>query len=92
MKTKVLFVCPGQKEEASGSTSIPVNDLKAILSLAREQYLKMIDSTLPPAASCLTDRQEITAAKNSGKKETKDKRAVFSHPFTATVYTYKICQ
>ncbi|TKS81839.1 Mdm2-binding protein [Collichthys lucidus] len=54
-----------QKGEASASTSIPVNDLKVILSQAREQYLKMIDSTLPSAATCLTDRQESTAGKNS---------------------------
>uniref|UniRef100_A0A3Q4B1N6 MDM2 binding protein n=1 Tax=Mola mola TaxID=94237 RepID=A0A3Q4B1N6_MOLML len=41
------------KEETSGSTSIPVNDLKAILNLARKQYLQMIDSKLPSTASCL---------------------------------------
>ncbi|XP_031709319.1 mdm2-binding protein [Anarrhichthys ocellatus] len=55
-----------QKEEASASTSIPINDLKVILSLAREQYLKMTDSTLPSAANCLTDEEESTAANNSG--------------------------
>ncbi|XP_018541379.1 mdm2-binding protein isoform X2 [Lates calcarifer] len=54
----------GQKEEASAATSVPVNDLKVILSLAREQYLKMIDSTLPSAATCLKDGQET--ARNSG--------------------------
>ncbi|XP_070822737.1 mdm2-binding protein isoform X2 [Chaetodon trifascialis] len=54
-----------QKQEASVPTSIPVNDLKVIVSVAREQYLKMIDSTLPSAATCLTDRQESTATKNS---------------------------
>lgn len=89
---QLLFVCPGQKEETSGSTSIPVNDLKTILSLAREQYLKMIDSTLPSPASCLTDRLENTAATNPSKKETIHKPAVFSHPFKATVCTYKIGQ
>ncbi|KAF0045223.1 hypothetical protein F2P81_001752 [Scophthalmus maximus] len=52
-----------QKEEESASSSIPINDLKLILSLAREQYLRVIDSTLPSAATCLTDEQEI--AKNS---------------------------
>uniref|UniRef100_A0A3Q3GFX6 MDM2 binding protein n=1 Tax=Labrus bergylta TaxID=56723 RepID=A0A3Q3GFX6_9LABR len=39
-----------RKEEASASTLIPVNDLKVILSLAREQYLKMIDAKLPSAS------------------------------------------
>lgn len=85
-------MCPGRKQEAS--TSIPVNDLKVILSVAREQYLKMIDSPLPSAATCLTDRQESTAAKNSGKKETKNKPTVFSRPSTAIVdtNTVEICQ
>lgn len=85
-------VCPEQKEETSSSASIPVNDLKTILSLAREQYLKMIDSTLPSAASCLTDRLENTAAVDPSKKETVDKPAVFSHPLKATGYTYELCQ
>ncbi|XP_069549320.1 mdm2-binding protein [Brachyistius frenatus] len=52
-----------QKEEASGSTSIPINELKVILSLAREQYLKTVDATLPFAATCLTDDH---STKNSG--------------------------
>uniref|UniRef100_A0A7N6AY75 MDM2 binding protein n=1 Tax=Anabas testudineus TaxID=64144 RepID=A0A7N6AY75_ANATE len=44
-----------QKQEVS----IPINDLKVILNLAREQYLKIIDSTLP-STTCLTDKQETT--------------------------------
>ncbi|XP_029307426.1 LOW QUALITY PROTEIN: mdm2-binding protein [Cottoperca gobio] len=55
-----------QKEAASASTSIPVNDLKVVLSLAREQYLKMIDSTLPSAASCLTEERESADSEHSG--------------------------
>ncbi|XP_034729297.1 mdm2-binding protein [Etheostoma cragini] len=66
VQTLVLKEYLRQKEEASASPSIPVNDLKVLLSLAREQYLKMTDSTLPSAATCLTDKQESTAAKNSG--------------------------
>ncbi|KAM6935717.1 mdm2-binding protein isoform 2-T2 [Lycodopsis pacificus] len=66
VQTLVLQEYLRQKEEASASTSIPVNDLKVILSLAREQYLKMTDSTLPSAATCLTDEAESTAANNSG--------------------------
>lgn len=46
-----------------GAASIPVNDLKVILNLARENYLKKADSTLPAAAACLTDNQ---ASKSSG--------------------------
>ncbi|KAG7229397.1 hypothetical protein INR49_012788 [Caranx melampygus] len=58
VQTLVLKEYLRQKEEASGATSIPINDLKVILNLAREQYLKMIDSTLPSAATCLTRKQE----------------------------------
>lgn len=71
-----LSVCPGQKEEASASTPIPVNDLKFILSLAREQYLKIIDSSLPSAATCLTYKQET--ARNSGRKTTKKNPSIFT--------------
>ncbi|XP_019946597.2 mdm2-binding protein [Paralichthys olivaceus] len=53
-----------RREEASASTSIPINDLKSVLSLAREQYLKVIDTTLPSAATCLqvnpeTDKNSV---------------------------------
>ncbi|XP_071326550.1 mdm2-binding protein [Trachinotus anak] len=64
VQTLVLKEYLRQKEEASASTSIPINDLKVILSLAREQYLKMIDSALPSAATYLTHEQE--SARNSG--------------------------
>ncbi|KAM9309080.1 mdm2-binding protein isoform 2-T2 [Pholidichthys leucotaenia] len=53
----------GRKEEASASILVPVNDLKAILSLARENYLQMADSSLPTADTCMTD---IQASNNSG--------------------------
>ncbi|XP_063344559.1 mdm2-binding protein [Pelmatolapia mariae] len=46
-----------------GAASIPVSDLKVILNLARESYLKKADSTLPTAAACLTDTQ---SSKSSG--------------------------
>ncbi|XP_035765865.1 mdm2-binding protein [Neolamprologus brichardi] len=46
-----------------GAASIPVNDLKVILNLARDNYLKKADSTLPTAAACLTDNQP---SKSSG--------------------------
>ncbi|XP_022067401.2 mdm2-binding protein isoform X1 [Acanthochromis polyacanthus] len=63
VQTLVLKEYLRQKDEASASTSIHVNNLKAVLNLAREQYLKMVDSTLSTAAACLTKRQAST---NSG--------------------------
>uniref|UniRef100_A0AAX7VSM1 MDM2 binding protein n=1 Tax=Astatotilapia calliptera TaxID=8154 RepID=A0AAX7VSM1_ASTCA len=50
-------------QEYLRAASIPVNDLKVILNLARENYLKKADSTLPTAAACLTDNQP---SKSSG--------------------------
>lgn len=61
------FACPGQKEEISGSNSVAASELKEILNLARKQYLQMMDSSLPSAASCLA-RHDVTASSNSGNK------------------------
>lgn len=69
---QALFVCPGQKQEVS----IPINDLKVILNLAREQYLKIIDSTLP-STTCLTDKQET--AKNTGTDRERDSHCILMH-------------
>ncbi|KAM3873426.1 mdm2-binding protein [Diretmus argenteus] len=68
VQTLVLKECLRQREEASTPATIPVNDLKVILNLAREQYLKMMDSTLPCAASFLLEDQEKTASKTSELK------------------------
>ncbi|XP_031667764.1 mdm2-binding protein isoform X3 [Oncorhynchus kisutch] len=51
VQTLVLKECLRRREEAEKPASIPVNDLKILLSLAREQYLKMHDSTLPKDSS-----------------------------------------
>ncbi|XP_024917122.1 mdm2-binding protein isoform X2 [Cynoglossus semilaevis] len=56
VQTLVLEEYHKQREASSTSTS--VSDVKVILNLAREQYLKLLDSTLPPAATCLTDEQK----------------------------------
>lgn len=61
------------------STSIPINDLKVILRLAREQYLKMVDATLPSVATCLTDEQEDTDRKNPGMDFDKGQNYGFTH-------------
>ncbi|XP_047217330.1 mdm2-binding protein [Girardinichthys multiradiatus] len=57
VQAMVLKECLRQSEEVSASCSVPVSDLKAILNLAREQYLKMFDSALQTAAKCLTNEQ-----------------------------------
>lgn len=67
LKSSSVLLCLEQKEETSGSTSVSVSDLKAILNLARKQYLKMIDSALPSAASCLTDKLGKMTSSNLGK-------------------------
>ncbi|KAM4633825.1 mdm2-binding protein [Polymixia lowei] len=68
VQTLVVKECLRRRVEAPTSATIPVNDLKVLLSLAREQYLKMNDATLPSAASCLPGDQENTASRTSELK------------------------
>ncbi|XP_029927325.1 mdm2-binding protein [Myripristis murdjan] len=63
VQTLVLKECLRRRVEASSQASIPVNDLKVLLSLAREQYLKMTESALPSAAPCLMEDPDNTASK-----------------------------
>ncbi|KAL0963376.1 hypothetical protein UPYG_G00305560 [Umbra pygmaea] len=51
VQTLVIKECLRRRKEAEKPASIPVNDLKVLLSLAREQFLRMHDSTLPEASS-----------------------------------------
>ncbi|CAJ1061736.1 mdm2-binding protein isoform X1 [Xyrichtys novacula] len=64
VQTLVLKEYLRRKEETAASTSTPINDLKVILNLAREKYLKKIDSTLPSVATCLTEKQESSDVNN----------------------------
>ncbi|XP_056142591.1 mdm2-binding protein [Lampris incognitus] len=57
-----------RRGEASSPATIPVNDLKVLLNLARDQYLKMKESTLPFAAPCLPEDQENKVSKTSELK------------------------
>ncbi|KAM6909781.1 mdm2-binding protein [Xenentodon cancila] len=63
VQTLVLKEYLRRKEEASATNSVLINELQAILNQAREQYLKMVNSTLPTAATCLTNKQ---APKHTG--------------------------
>ncbi|XP_068179800.1 mdm2-binding protein [Antennarius striatus] len=54
-----------QRDATTSETDIPVNDLKLLLNMTREKYLKMTDSTQPSTASHVTDEVESTSANNS---------------------------
>nr|XP_057941633.1 mdm2-binding protein isoform X2 [Doryrhamphus excisus] len=60
VQTQVLIGYLGKKEQSS--SSIPSNDFKAILNLAREQYLRVIDDTQSPVSS-LPDKPDATTKK-----------------------------
>ncbi|XP_038153351.1 mdm2-binding protein [Cyprinodon tularosa] len=62
VQAQVLKEYLRQKAEASGVCSVPINHLKAILNLAREQYLKIMDSTLPTVATCLSNSESAEPA------------------------------
>ncbi|XP_041842741.1 mdm2-binding protein [Melanotaenia boesemani] len=53
VQTLVLKEYLRLREEGLASNSVSHNDLKAILNLTRESCLKMFDSNLPTAATCL---------------------------------------
>ncbi|KAJ8291052.1 hypothetical protein GJAV_G00020840 [Gymnothorax javanicus] len=55
-----LKECLRRREEGQKSASVPVNDLKVLLSLAREQYLQMHDSRLPKAAPLLEEKENCS--------------------------------
>ena len=69
----VLLVCSGRRLAGSQTpNTVPVNDLRALLSLAREQYLQIHQPGPPSAAPCLPEEQQnqvnppTTATKASG--------------------------
>ncbi|XP_059423523.1 mdm2-binding protein isoform X1 [Carassius carassius] len=66
VQTLVLKECCRRREEAQKSAAIPVNELKALLNLAREQYLQMHDSTLSRASErmCL-EKENRTSSSNT---------------------------
>uniref|UniRef100_A0A4W4FS51 MDM2 binding protein n=1 Tax=Electrophorus electricus TaxID=8005 RepID=A0A4W4FS51_ELEEL len=51
MQAKVLQECLRRRAESHGPAALPPNDLRALLRLAREQYLKMHGATLPRAST-----------------------------------------
>lgn len=60
----------GRREEAQKSAAIPMNELKALLNLAREQYLQMHDSTLSRVSErmCLEKGNRTSSSNTSGEK------------------------
>uniref|UniRef100_A0A8C2F3P3 MDM2 binding protein n=1 Tax=Cyprinus carpio TaxID=7962 RepID=A0A8C2F3P3_CYPCA len=67
VQTLVLKECCRRREEAQKSAAIPMNELKALLNLAREQYLQMHDSTLSRASErmCLEKGNRTSSSNTS---------------------------
>ncbi|KAJ8353813.1 hypothetical protein SKAU_G00213800 [Synaphobranchus kaupii] len=61
VQTLALKECLRRREEVQKPASVPVNDLKVLLSLARKQYLKMHDSGLPKAALLLEGKENCNS-------------------------------
>lgn len=64
VQTLVLKECCRRREEVQKPAAIPVNELKALLSLAREQYLQMHDATLPRASKGMRLEENQTSSSN----------------------------
>uniref|UniRef100_A0A671PWM2 Mdm2-binding protein-like n=1 Tax=Sinocyclocheilus anshuiensis TaxID=1608454 RepID=A0A671PWM2_9TELE len=69
VQTLVIKECCRQREEAQKPASIPVNELKALLNLAREQYLEMHDSILPRTSErmCMEKENQTSSCNISGE-------------------------
>ncbi|TRZ01734.1 hypothetical protein DNTS_032284 [Danionella cerebrum] len=65
VQTLVLKECYRRREEAKKSAAIPMNELKALLNLAREQYLQIHDSKLPRVSEGRSSEKKQTAANKS---------------------------
>ncbi|KAL7875299.1 hypothetical protein SRHO_G00062690 [Serrasalmus rhombeus] len=50
VQAQVLQECVRRRQQAQKPAAVPLNDLKVLLNLAREQYLNMQNSTLPRAS------------------------------------------
>lgn len=59
-----------RREAALESSVVPVSEMKALLNMAREQCLKVMDSTLPSASTCLTYDHGGAATQCSGFQNT----------------------
>ncbi|KAI4871608.1 hypothetical protein NFI96_018584 [Prochilodus magdalenae] len=61
----------GRRQQAQKPAAAPLNDLKVLLNLAREQYLSMQTSTLPKASECVpTEKDSRTSVTQTGTKRT----------------------
>ncbi|XP_056618377.1 mdm2-binding protein isoform X2 [Triplophysa dalaica] len=85
VQTLVLKECSRRREEAQKPAAVPVNELKALLSLAREQYLQMHESTLPRASEFTSlekenkSSTEVTSSSKDGKRTYWPERSVLQN-------------
>ncbi|KAJ8013215.1 hypothetical protein DPEC_G00050960 [Dallia pectoralis] len=70
VQTLVLKECLRRRGGAEKPAPIPVNDLKVLLSLARDQYLRMHDSALPLDEIGGLAEKENTTVKTTRKENT----------------------
>ncbi|XP_030639122.1 mdm2-binding protein [Chanos chanos] len=56
-----------RRQEAKKPAAVPVNDLKVLLSLAREQYLTMHEARLPRTSECLPVEKENQTAEDKAE-------------------------
>ncbi|XP_062320840.1 mdm2-binding protein isoform X2 [Osmerus eperlanus] len=75
MQTLVLKECLRRRLAGSQTPgTVPVNDLRALLSLAREQYLQIHQPGPPSAAPCLPEEQQNQANPSTTATKTSESR------------------
>lgn len=52
----------GRREKVQKPAAVPLNDLKVLLKLVREQYLNMQNAALPRTSDCVCTQKDDAAS------------------------------
>ncbi|KAK2854993.1 hypothetical protein Q7C36_006862 [Tachysurus vachellii] len=67
---QVVQECARRREEAQKPAAVPLNDLRVLLRLAREQYLKMHNVMQPKVSSVPVEKENHISVKGADTKHT----------------------
>ncbi|XP_017326560.1 mdm2-binding protein isoform X1 [Ictalurus punctatus] len=67
---QVVQECARRREEAQKPAAVPLNDLRVLLRLAREQYLKMQNATQPRVSCVPVEEENHTSVTGADVKHT----------------------
>lgn len=68
VECEFFSVWTGRREEAQKPSGVPLNDLRVLLRLAKEQYLKM-QTAMQPRVSCVPVEKENHTSVTAGNHQ-----------------------